>query len=355
MRPTATIQGYLAAAAAPTLVGLGVAASSYLVHYPAIASQGARYLLGAVVLAVIFRRRVLPRRVPRLDEWVRLALLATIGLGLFSVASIEALRHASVAGVGVIVGCVPIVLALVGSLLERRRPGAMVLAGASVAVIGSALVNGIGRLDALGLAWALVAMLSDATFSLLSVGLVAGLGVLPVAFGSTLLAGVVMTGWTVVTGPRLPTSSEALAIAYLAVTVSAAAFVLWYVGLARLGVVAAGLFVALIPVGSLMGAFVVQSRLVRPLAVVGVALVAAGIAIGQRSVAKRDDRLDLDRSAEWEGGHPDGRASMPPELPEDLDEEFRGRVHNRRLGDEAWGGGDEAGELDPSRDLPEIP
>jgi drug/metabolite transporter (DMT)-like permease len=298
MRVTATLQGYLAAAAAPTLVGLGVAASSYLVAYPALASQGARYLLGALLLVAVFRRRALPSRVPRVREWVTLVLLSAVGLGLFSVASIEALRHASVAGVGVIIGCVPIVLALVGSAMERRRLRLAFLIAALVGVVGSALVNGFGRLDPAGLAWALVAMASDASFSLLSASLVPRLGVLPVAFCSTLLAGLVMTPVGYALAPRAPTWPEFGAILYLAVTVSAGAFVLWYIGLERLGVVAAGLFVALIPVGSLLGALVVQSRTVTPVAIVGVALVALGIALGQRSAAKRDDRLDLDRRPE---------------------------------------------------------
>jgi drug/metabolite transporter (DMT)-like permease len=355
MRATATLQGYLAAAAAPTLVGLGVAASSYLVGYPALASQGARYLLGALLLLAVFRGRVLPAHGLCAGDWARLALLSAVGLGLFSVASIEALRHASVAGVGVIIGCVPIVLALVGSAMEHRRLGPAFLLAAAVAVAGSVLVNGFGRLDPVGLAWALVAMASDASFSLLSAKLVPRLGVLPVAFCSTLLAGLVMTAVGYGLEPRVPTAPEVAAILYLAITVSAGAFVLWYVGLARLGVVAAGLFVALIPVGSLLGALVVQSRSVSLVAVAGVVLVALGIALGQRSAGKRDDRLDLDRRAKRQGGDPDGRARVAPSLSEDLDEQLGGRVHHRGLREKARGRGDEPGQLDPPADACETP
>jgi len=298
-----TVQGYMAAISAPTLVGLGVAATSRLTGYPALASQGARYLVGALILLVLFRRRVRPIVWPSLRDILALCALAGIGLALFSVASVEALSDASVAGVGVIIGCVPIVLAIVGAIAEHRRPERLVVIAAIIVTIGSLLVNDVGSLGGKGLFFAVIAMFSDAGFSLLSVGLVRRFGAIPTAFASTAIAGVVMLGAATVVGGGIPspTTVEVEAILYLGLTVSAASFVLWYRGLGTLGVARAGLFVSMIPIGSLIGEAILATRSVTLASVAGVAIVFGGLLLGSWSARLRlqaDDGLDLDGSAE---------------------------------------------------------
>ncbi|WP_298387281.1 DMT family transporter [Ferrimicrobium sp.] len=293
-----TVQGYMAAISAPTLVGLGVAATSRLTAYPALASQGARYLVGAVILLAVFRGRVRPTAWPNLRDVFGLVALSAIGLALFSFASVEALTDASVAGVGVIIGCVPIVLAIIGAVVERRRPERLVVVAAIVVTLGSLLVNDVGALGSRGLFFAVVAMLSDASFSLLSVGLVRKFGPIPTAFATTATAGVAMLA---AAGPAgggvpMPTVAELVAIVYLGVTVSAASFVLWYRGLAILGVARAGLFVSMIPIGSLIGQAILAVRSLTIGAVVGVAIVFCGLLLGSRASRlglQAQDGLDL--------------------------------------------------------------
>ena len=70
---------------------------------------------------------------------------------------------------GVAVACVPVLLAVVGPLLEGRGPAPAVLAGAVVVTRGAALVQGLGRADGIGLAWAAVAFVCEAAFTLLAV------------------------------------------------------------------------------------------------------------------------------------------------------------------------------------------
>jgi hypothetical protein len=48
------------------------------------------------------------------------------------------------AAVGVVVGCVPVALALVGPLLSRRAPVGRVEAAAVVVTVGAAVVHGVG-------------------------------------------------------------------------------------------------------------------------------------------------------------------------------------------------------------------
>jgi hypothetical protein len=55
---------------------------------------------------------------------------------------------------GVAVACVPSLLAVIGPLLEGARPRPHLVAAALVVTAGAALVQGLGRSDAIGLAWA---------------------------------------------------------------------------------------------------------------------------------------------------------------------------------------------------------
>src|SRR5918993_830064 len=64
------------------------------------------------------------------------------------------LRGADAAVVGVVVGCTPLLLALGGVVLARRRPAARLVLAALLVVGGAALVQGAGHATLAGLAWA---------------------------------------------------------------------------------------------------------------------------------------------------------------------------------------------------------
>lgn len=66
-------------------------------------------------------------------------------------------------------GRVPLALAVVGPMLEGRRPSPVVLVAALVVTCGAALVQGVGRSDGTGLAWAGVVLACEAGFTLLAV------------------------------------------------------------------------------------------------------------------------------------------------------------------------------------------
>ena len=84
--------------------------------YPFAAGQALRYALAGLALLVIARGR-LPRLQPR--ELAGLLALSATGLVLFNLFVIEGVRETDPATIGVIVGCVPVVLAFAGPLLER--------------------------------------------------------------------------------------------------------------------------------------------------------------------------------------------------------------------------------------------
>lgn len=278
------VAGMLAGALGMVFVGGSVAVSAVLSHAPLFTAQALRYaaacllLLGAARLA---RRRLL---LPRGGEWAWLAGVAATGLVAFNVALVQGARHAEPAVLGVAVACVPLVLAVVGPLLERRRPGAVVLAAALVVTGGAALVQGVGRSDPTGLAWALVVLCCEAGFTLLAVPVLRRHGPWGVSVHTTWLAATVfLTIGLLREGPaavlRLETP-DLLAVCYLAVAVTAVAFVLWYTCVTRLGAARAGLLTGVAPVAAAASGVLLGGPAPRPLVWLGIAVVAGGLALG---------------------------------------------------------------------------
>src|SRR5262245_26822712 len=107
----------LSAAAAMVFVGSSFSASETLADHPLAEGQGLRYALSAALLLGVSRGRL-----PRVSagQALRLAALTATGLVAFNAFVIAALRSSDPAAVGVVVGTVPVVLAVAGPLLERR-------------------------------------------------------------------------------------------------------------------------------------------------------------------------------------------------------------------------------------------
>jgi drug/metabolite transporter (DMT)-like permease len=86
-----------------------------------------------------------------------------------------------------------------------------------------------------------------------------------------------------------PTAGEAASLAWLAVVVTATAFVLWYSAVRALGVERAGLFSGVLPVAALLSAAALGDSQLTPGRVAGVLAVAAGIAAGLRVGRRREN------------------------------------------------------------------
>jgi drug/metabolite transporter (DMT)-like permease len=276
-----TPAGLAEAATATLLVGSSVGVSSLLVDYPVLTGQEIRYAVAAVLLCVFglaTGRLVRPTG----GEAIRLALLAMVGLAAFNVFLVLALESAEPAVVGVVVGCVPLALAILGPLQRRDSPRPTLVAATVVVVAGAALVQGTGRASALGLLLSACALLAEVAFTLLAVPVLPRLGPTTVSAAGCGLAAIQLA----VAAPLLhggaaftiPSGTELFAIAYLAIVVTAIAFVLWYDGVYRAGSEIAGLFAGLIPVGALLTGWLVGTSTLGAGQVIGTALVAAAIA-----------------------------------------------------------------------------
>jgi drug/metabolite transporter (DMT)-like permease len=274
--------GYLLAAVAMTALGSSVAASALLVDYPVFTGQALRYGLATVILVALARGRLLR---PDLPQLLQLAALAALGLAGFNVLLIAALGEADPAVVAVVVGAVPVVLAVVGPVVSGERLSRRVLGAAVVVTAGVAAVQwGEPRFSALGLLFALGALACEAAFSLLAVPLLGRLRPIGVATYASALAvpmllatAIVADGGGAFVPPRV---DDAAALVYLAVVVTAAAFVAWYSAIERVGAARAGLFAGLVPIAALATLAGIGLTLITPLRLVGALVVCGGVLLG---------------------------------------------------------------------------
>jgi drug/metabolite transporter (DMT)-like permease len=293
-------------------VGAGVAASDHLTDYPVLSAQAVRYAIGAALLYAIARAAQQrgqrgqgePTRQLSATDRVRLLTLALTGMVLFNVAVVRAVTTGEPAVVATIIGLAPVGLALVVPAVERRRPSAGILAGAALAAVGAAVVEGFGRADGTALAWSVVALGCEVAFTALAAPLLRTLTPIDLSVRACGLAAVLLLAAAALLDGRdgfaVPGTGEVLAIAYLAVASTALAFVLWYRAVARLGPERTGLFSGLMPVSAALVGAAVTAAPLQAGTLLGTVLVAAGIGVGVglSRRAGRERRVSAHRAGE---------------------------------------------------------
>jgi drug/metabolite transporter (DMT)-like permease len=161
------------------------------------------------------------------------------------------------------------------------------VAAALVVTCGAALVQGIGRADAIGVAWAVVVFGCEAAFTLLAIPVLRRHGPWGVSVHATWLAAAMFAALGVAReGPAAVTRLDPgqwLAVGYLAVAVTAAAFVMWYTSVGRLGASRAGLLAGVAPVAAAATGVLLGGAAPRPPVWAGIAVVATGLALGLRA------------------------------------------------------------------------
>jgi drug/metabolite transporter (DMT)-like permease len=276
------VKPVLLGSTAMACVGGSAAVSATLAGAPLCTAQSLRYALACLLL--LGAARATGRRVPRPrgTEWLWLAGVTAAGLVLFNVALVAGARHAEPALLGVAVACTPLLLAVAGPLLEGARPAARAALAAAVVTAGAALVQGTGRGDATGLVWAAVVLACEAAFTLLAVPVLGRLGPWGVSVHTTWLAALAFGLAAPVLDHGTLRRADLAAIGYLAVAVTALAFVLWYGAVRRLGAGRAGLLTGVAPVAAATAG--IGLGLPRPDAAVwlGIAVVAGGLVLGLR-------------------------------------------------------------------------
>jgi drug/metabolite transporter (DMT)-like permease len=268
-------------------VGGSVAVSGVLASAPVLTVQALRYAVACLLLLLYARRTGARLVAPRGAEWGWLGGVVVTGMVVFNLALVHGARHAEPAVLGVAVACVPILLAVAGPVSQGARPLPRLVLAATVVTAGAALVQGLGRADRLGLGWAVVTFACEAGFTLLAMPILGRHGPLGVSVHSTWMAaavfGVLGVGFE---GPRAVFrlgAEDVLAGAYLAVAVTAVAFVLWYTCVSRLGAARAGLLTGIAPIAAAVTGVLLGGPMPRPMVWAGVLTVGCGLALGIRN------------------------------------------------------------------------
>lgn len=278
------VRAVAAGAAGMALVGSSVGVSRHLVDAPLFTAQAARYVCAAVVLAALCGATGVRVVRPRGRDWCWLAGVAASGLVVFNIAVVRGAAHAEPAVIAVAVACAPVFLGVVGPIAQRHRPSGPVMAAAVVVTAGCLLVEGTGSTDGVGLGWAAVALACECGFTLLALPVLGrhgpwGVSLHAVWLGAAMFAvlGLAVEGPAAVSSL---TATQWAAIGWLALAVTAAAFVLWYSAVRRLGPGPAGLLTGIAPVAAAVSGAVLGSAVPGPGVWLGMAVVIGGLAAG---------------------------------------------------------------------------
>ncbi|MFF4366825.1 DMT family transporter [Streptomyces sp. NPDC001594] len=269
------------------LVGGSVTVSRSLAEAPLFTAQAVRYAAAALILVLLARAAGVPLPRPRGREWLWLAGVAATGLVLFNVAVVRGVAHAEPAVIAVAVASVPVLLGVVGPLLEGRRPSRRVLLAAPVVVAGAVLVEGGGRTDAAGVGWAALALACEAGFTLLAVPVLGRHGAWGVSVHAVWMGAVMLAGLAVFTEPPSAVTelgaAQWAAVGYLAVLVTAVAFLLWYRTVAAVGSGRAGLLTGVAPLAAAGAGALTGDGVPGPAVWLGLAVVITGLTAGLRN------------------------------------------------------------------------
>lgn len=306
------LRGALLSALACVLVGASFTANSVLGDYPYAGGQALRYALAALLLLPLLRRTGEPSACATLRtlsgrQWVRLALLAAVGMVGFNLAVLAAERSAEPAVPGVFVGCAPILVAVLVPLLEGRRPARAVLYAAALVAAGAFTVQGWGRTDAAGILCSVGALAGEVGFAVIAVPVLRPLGpkllsatVCVIAAVEAAVLGVLFDGGGFL---RVPTAGETAALLWQAAVVTVVGFVCWYMGMQRIGAERATLFSGLIPVSAALTAPLAGTGSYGLAQAAGSCLVGLGVAIGSGLLRRRGGEAGAASSAGIEN-HP---------------------------------------------------
>ncbi len=248
---------------------------------------------GVILLAVA-------RRLPSGSWWWRSLVLGLLNFGAFFVLVYLAAQLLPTSVAASVMALAPVALSMLAIPLLRQRSTAYMLIGAVLGVVGVGLLVGLGasRIDPLGVAISLMALLLSSLGAILAtkwrddLPLVATTSWQLVAGGLMLLvAAIVVEG-----APPAMTSTNVLAYGAISLVATAIAFLCWFAGLRHLPAGTVGIIGLLNPVtGVLLGVLLAAESLASS-QWWGLALVAAALVLGRsrhRAISVTGARTEL--------------------------------------------------------------
>lgn len=235
------------------------------------------------------------RRLPRGAWWWRSALLGVLTSGGFF-ALVYAVAHLLPSGVAsTVMAASPLAMMGLAWIVLGQRPRLLALAGGVAGAVGVAvmLLGAADGVDPLGVVAAVAAMLLSSVGYVLATRWEGEVDVFSATSWQLIAGGLLMLPLAlVVEGAPPALDGPAIAgFAYVTVIATAVAFLAWFAGLRHLGPATVGLIGLLNPVtGVLLGALVAGETLTAR-QLLGLAIVLAGIGVGQSAKASRKPRV----------------------------------------------------------------
>ncbi len=293
-RNRSTTRAIFALAAAGSLWGLTVPLSKYGLEWLGGGWLAvARFAIAAPLLAVLARGRLRAALTPGI------VAAGAVGYGGVILLQNVGIAHTSVSHAALIVGAVPVLVAIIVGVLGRSAAGPLAWAGSLLALAGVGLVAGSGGAGT-ALSGDLLVLLSvtgSAAFIVLQPGLLAGRDPAAVTAVQLAAGGVASLPFAIIFEGAPPAPAAAgpvVAVLALALTGTALAFWLFAWAQSHVPAELASAFVNLEPlVGTLTGV-VAFSDAFGPAQLAGGTAILVGIGLG---AMPRPKRLPVDRSA----------------------------------------------------------
>ncbi len=228
-----------------------------------------------------------------LKHWKLMLILGATGIGGFNLLIYVGLQTTTALHTLLLQSVIPVTIIGCAALLYRERPSLLQSLAIAISLVGVAVIVGHGsimevlRLEIVrGDAWVFAAMIFYGFYSVLLRRL-PRLHPMSFLFGSFLAASLVLLPsavWEGITVGPVPASPRVLlACLYLAVVPSTLAYLCFNRGVALIGAARAGQYVHLVPVfGSLLAVFWLGEAF-GPYLLVGIALIAAGLVLANRT------------------------------------------------------------------------
>lgn len=301
--PTSRLPALACLATGMGIVGTSVTANKYLVgHIPIMLALEIRFLVAAVVLLAIVG--TVESGLPRIPGRLHLILgaQALFGVVAFNILILQGLDMTTATVSGIITAATPAVIAIMSFLLgDRLSPVAWI--GVLLTISGVVLVNllaspseDIARRPVLGAALVFLAVVGEAAYTILGRRVTRHLTPIATATWMCIYGAAMFLPFAVSDlrdfHPSSVPGSTWVAIAYLSIVVTVAAFVLWFKGLSSISASTAGAFTGMIPITAIISATLLLHEPVGIAHLVGITCVLGGIVL----VARARSSPETDRS-----------------------------------------------------------
>jgi drug/metabolite transporter (DMT)-like permease len=248
----------------------------------------ARFAIAAAALSLVARGGLRAAGNARIAAW------GAVGYGLVLVLQNLGIERTSVSHAALIIGAVPVLVAVAAVLAGRGAAGPLAWAGFALAFAGVGLLAGSGgNTSAAGDGLVLASVAITAVFIVAQTRNLAGrdpIAVTAVQMGAATLVALPLAALMEGAPPVGPTTAELASVAALATAGTVLPFALFAYGQARVPAETAGVFVNIEPlVGTALGALAFHDPF-GPLQLLGAVAVLAGVALASERRPRRPGR-----------------------------------------------------------------